>query len=91
MWYNVGKMKEMKTFQMIRNNDESGVSGTGTVLDGVQFHTGQVVTCWHGDKSSVGVYDSFDVFWRIHVASHPTNNTEVHWSDGAVTRQRKSV
>jgi len=33
----------MKTFDMVRNADESGVSGTGKVLEGVVFHDGTTV------------------------------------------------
>jgi len=74
----------MKTFKMIRRSDESGVSGEGYVLDGVIFHTGQVVVCWKTDVqasrhgySSLGVYPSMEAFMFIHVSSHPTNRTEI--------------
>jgi len=77
----------MKTFTVVRNGDESGVSGTGRILDGVIFHNGKVVVCWrtdidgskHGD-SSVGIYESFGAFRRIHIDSHPDNLTEIHFN-----------
>lgn len=76
-------MKDLpRRFSAIRNNDESGVSGTGNVLDGVVFpYTGQVVVCWKTDNSSLGFYDDFDTFMAIHVESHPGNNTEIVWHD----------
>lgn len=77
----------IKTFTIIRNGDESGVSGTGRILDGIVFHNGKTVVCWrtdvdgtqHGD-SSIGVYDSFGAFKRIHIDSHPSNDTEIHYN-----------
>ena len=68
---------------MIRNADESGVSGTGHVLDGVVFHTGQVVVCWRSDRSSIATYQSYDDFKTLHIDSHPTNLTEILWDDEA--------
>ena len=67
----------METFAMIRLRDESGISGTGRVLDGVIFHSGKVVICWRTDidgsqhgRSSLGIYDSWDDFKFIHIDSH---------------------
>ena len=36
----------IETFTVCRQNDESGVSGTGVVIEGVQYATGQVVLHW---------------------------------------------
>ncbi len=71
--------KEPKLFAMVRHNDVSGVSGTGRVLDGVVFPNGKVVVCWRHTISSMGTYDSFEIFKTIHIDSHPTNNTEIVW------------
>ena len=73
-----------RLFTMHRKQDESGVSGSGRVLDGVLFHTGQVVICWRTDveasqhgHSSLGIYPSWESFKFIHVDSHPKNETEI--------------
>ena len=71
----------MRTFKMIRNADESGVSGTVHVLSGVLWHTGQVTVCWNTAAPSLGTYKSFDDFKTLHIDSHPTNGTEVVWDD----------
>ncbi len=75
-------------FRTHRGADASGVSGTGHVLDGVLFHTGQVVVCWRTDvdaakhgHSSLGIYPSFEAFHHIHVGAHPTNATRIEWLD----------
>lgn len=69
----------MKTFIMIRKGDESGVSGIGHVLDGVEFENGQVVVSWLTGYNSIGVYPSFEEFRKIHIDSHPTNETSIEW------------
>lgn len=71
-------------FTMIRHQDETGISGTGRVLDGVIFHTGQVVVCWRSDLrpdnpgySSLVIYASWEAFIAIHVTPHPVGQTEI--------------
>jgi len=70
-------------FTLIRHQDETGISGTGRVLDGVVFHTGQVVVCWRTDVndkdgfSSITVYPSWEAFEHVHVNPHPDSQTEI--------------
>lgn len=68
---------EPRLFSLERTRDETGVSGTGRVLDGVVFHTGQVVVCWRTNLSddvpgysSIAVYESWAAFAHIHLAPH---------------------
>ena len=78
--FNKGE-KAPKLFYMIRNNDESGVSGTGKVLEGVIFSSGKVAVCWDGDTNvhSVAVYDTFEEFKKVHIDAHPDNKTEIKY------------
>ena len=83
-------MNEPRLFTLIRHVDESGVSGTGRVLDGVIFHTGQVVVCWRSDIdetkhgfSSIAIYPSWEAFLYVHVAPHPAGAMEVRFNQGA--------
>lgn len=39
----------MRTFKLVRREDVSGVSGTGVVAEGVEFHDGEVVMSWFGE------------------------------------------
>lgn len=64
---------------MVRNSDETGVSGTGVVLDGVVFPNGMVSICWRSQTPSVTFFRSFVEFKHVHIDAHPTNDTEVHW------------
>ncbi len=56
----------MKTFHLQRNEDESGVSGTGKVAEGVQFEDGQCALWWFGDWHSIGIYRNIDELDAIH-------------------------
>jgi hypothetical protein len=79
-----------KFFKMIRPNDESGVSGTGWIMSGVEWPNGWVQTFWNTkDKpSSSGFYETMDAFLSIHVSSHPGNKTIIEWYDVDATTAR---
>jgi hypothetical protein len=79
---------------LVRVADESGVSGTGRVLDGVVWHNGQVTICWRTDvegskhgHSSLGIYPSWEAFEFIHIKSHPANQTRIEWAAKAVAEK----
>lgn len=56
----------MKLFHFYRREDETGVSGTGPVVEGVQFSNGWCVLRWISDKSSLGFYQSIQEVEAIH-------------------------
>jgi len=75
---------EPQLFSLVRHEDETGISGPGRVLDGVIFHTGQVVVCWRSDLrsgnpgfSSISIYPTWKAFETIHILPHPANQSEV--------------
>lgn len=76
-----------RVFSMIRQNDESGTSGTGHVLDGVIFPSGKCVICWNPESArvmgvnSISIFDSFDAFEAIHIGQHPTNGTIIEFQN----------
>lgn len=70
---------EPRVFKMVRNHDETGVSGTGVVLDGIEYPNGMVAVCWRSKTPSVNVYRSFVEFKHLHIDAHPSNDTEIHW------------
>ena len=57
---------EIKTFVLWRRADETGVSGTGVVAEGVLFSTGKCVLAWLTEYKSVAVYDSLEELEAIH-------------------------
>ena len=68
----------MRTFQLLRNEDITGISGTGIVAEGVQFSNGWVALTWLTEHTSVVFYPSIDAVYAIH--GH-NGATQVVWSD----------
>lgn len=56
----------MKLFYLQRDEDESGVSGTGKVAEGVQFTDGTCALRWLTDIASTGFYSSIENLEFIH-------------------------
>lgn len=56
----------MRRFQLDRDQDVSGVSGTGVVADGVLFEDGAVVVHWRSDEPSTVVWSSIEAVEHVH-------------------------
>lgn len=56
----------MKVFILDRKEDESGISGTGAVAEGVEFSDGTCVLHWFNNDGSVGVYRNLENVERVH-------------------------
>lgn len=59
----------MTLFHLLRNDDETGISGTGVVADGVIFRDGKVALRWRPgpvDHQSTVIYDSIEAVQAIH-------------------------
>ena len=56
----------MKQFKLVRDEDVTGVSGTGVVAEGVEFTSGSVVLQWLGDHPSIVVWPSLHHVEIIH-------------------------
>lgn len=74
----------MRKFTVYRHNDQTGVSGTGIVAEGVEFACGHIAIKWltplpHGDLQ---IKESLDAFLKIHVIPHPENLTVITFEDG---------
>ena len=55
-----------RMFQFDRDTDVNGVSGTGTVADGVQFSDGAVALHWVGNVTSTSVWSSMQQLITVH-------------------------
>jgi len=57
-----------RRFVLNRLEDESGISGTGEVADGVEFRNGQCVLCWKTENapSNIGIYPNIEAVDKIH-------------------------
>lgn len=69
---------KMRRFVLERTEDVSGISGTGTVAEGVQFEDGTVVLEWKGKYASIVIYHNIAELEHIH--SHE-GRTKVVWID----------
>ena len=56
----------MRRFQLQRDHDVSGISGTGIVADGVEFPDGTTVIRWRGERQSTVVWPSIEDVEAIH-------------------------
>ena len=58
----------MRTFVLNRTEDETGISGTGIVAEGVEFSNGKVVVAWCTENAvhSVTVFNDIEEVHKIH-------------------------
>ena len=77
----------IRTFTACRQNDETGISGEGIVIEGATFATGHTVIHWltPAPRGSIAFFDAFDDFLKIHIKPHPTNKTIITFEDGEQT------
>ena len=74
----------IRCFTLRREEDVSGVSGTGVVFEGALFSTGVVVVHWltPPPRGSLAIFDSLDQLLSIHVRPHPENRAVLAFDDG---------
>lgn len=59
-------VSHVRRFVLQRDEDESGVSGTGVVAEGVEFTTGWCALSWLTNAHSIGIYANVKELERIH-------------------------
>jgi len=74
----VAAKSTMRRFTLVRTEDVSGVSGTGPVVEGIQFSNGEVVLRWTTALSSIGIYNCIETVLKIH--GHD-GRMEIEWFD----------
>lgn len=74
----------IRTFTVCRHFDETGVSGEGIVIEGVQLATGHTIIHWlyPPPRGGIAIFDSLDDFLKVHVYPHPDNKTIFTFEDG---------
>tara|TARA_R110000824_G_scaffold152806_10_gene324131 strand:+ start:300 stop:650 length:351 start_codon:yes stop_codon:yes gene_type:complete len=74
----------IKTFTVCRQEDESGVSGEGVVIEGVVLATGQCIVHWlyPPPRGGIAIFESMDDFVKVHIKPHPSNRTIITFQDG---------
>lgn len=73
----------MKTFELHRLEDETGVSGTGIVAQGCVFDDGWAVMRWVNEPRTTTLFPSVDVVTHIH--GHG-GKTKIVWTGDACGR-----
>lgn len=68
-------------FLLNRKIDDSGVSGTGIIAEGVLWFDGKVSLRWRDPHSSVAFWESLDDMLQVH--GH-NGHTVIKWVDLAV-------
>ena len=74
----------IKTFTVCRQADETGISGTGIVIEGAIFATGQAIIHWlyPPPRGGIAIFDSLNDFLKVHVLPHKENKTIITFEDG---------
>lgn len=70
-----------RRFVLVRDEDETGISGTGVVAFGVRFHDDVTVTRWNSDVAQTCVWQSFAEVDAVH--GHG-GRTRIEWIDPEV-------
>jgi hypothetical protein len=68
----------MRRFVLNRLEDETKISGTGIVAEGIQFSNGRCSMCWVTQWCSIAIYDSIEELQAIH--GH-NGKTLIQWLD----------
>lgn len=68
----------MRRFYLVRHEDESGISGTGVIAEGVKFTNGWCYIVWLTEYRSAGFYESAEMMMNTH--GH-NGKTILHWYD----------
>lgn len=74
----------MRRFELHRDIDETGISGTGVVAQGVEFDDDVVVMRWLTEWPTSTVLHDRGAASLEHIHGHG-GKTRVVWIDGAVT------
>ena len=79
----------MKRFYLDRANDETGVSGTGFIAEGVELRDGRVVLCWLGNFRSTILYDNIEAVVKVH--GHGGKTVVIYVDDAHFEPENKFV
>lgn len=72
--------KPMRRFYLLRFQDETGISATGRVLEGMLMPSGKVIVEWRPPHATITIFNSLEEFRALHVDAHPSKN-QIVWID----------
>jgi len=56
----------IRVFHLVRDEDETGISGTGTIAEVFEASDGTCIVRWLSNMSSTNIYDNFKQVDQIH-------------------------
>lgn len=69
--------RQARLFRLVRHTDVSGVRGTGTLAEGVEWSDGTVALRWRGRWPGTSTWDGgIEALLAVHGAG---GRTQVHW------------
>jgi hypothetical protein len=68
----------MRRFRLNRVIDETGISGTGYIAEGILFTNGKCILSWLTEHKSIAIYDTLNELIIIH--GH-NGKTKIEWID----------
>lgn len=68
----------MRTFLLVRDVDDTGISGTGIVAEGIEFSDKSVAMRWKGESPSTSIWANIRHMLLIH--GHGTKS-RVEWQN----------
>ena len=69
--------RQARLFRLVRHTDASGVRGTGTLAEGVEWSDGTVAVRWRGPWPSTSTWDGG--IEALLAAHGNAGRTQVHW------------
>ena len=78
----------MRRFELHREEDETGISGTGLIAEGAEFTDGTACMRWRTHTNSTGTYDSMEDLVKIH--GHG-GKTKVVWIDAPLDERQEQI
>ncbi|WP_462189202.1 hypothetical protein [Frankia sp. CcWB2] len=76
--------RQVRRFQLERDVDVSGVSGTGAVAFGAQAPDGTCVLWWDSEHDSIGIYPTMETLLAIHGHGGSTRVVYIDAADQAI-------
>lgn len=74
--------RQARLFRLVRHTDVSGVRGTGTLAEGVEWSDGTVALRWRGPSPNTSTWDCVDTVLAVHGTG---GRTQIHWLPSART------
>jgi len=79
---------DLKRFYLQRNEDVSGISGTGRIANGIQFPDGVCCLRWTGKTPTTVIYNNITELEQLH--GHD-GKTRVVWLDTNISIMKKKL